>query len=613
MERNVVDDNGNESTGDTIMAKGVSITYGDVAPGAKESFVYTATDKKFDTLDNLQRYNMQLYNYANPCEMYQTVLDGTATALPSDPNTANIGLWSEQISNDIGGFSPAIQLSLESEGQYSSQGFTFSFDTFNNIYPDKLRIQWIRDTGDTYTDLGTKEFRPDSSIYFCQNAVENFNKVNIIFISMNMSYSRLKVESIDFGYGTVFYGDELRNVKISQSIDPISSEIKINTCDFTLDSKTEMLYSFQSKQPLSVIFNDNIVATMFVKSSKRKAKFLWDISSEDYISILNSTTFVGGIYNNVMASDILETIFKVANVPYYIADELYEYPLSGYIPYTTCREALMQVCLASMAVVNTSNTDVVEVKRLTDDVTQTIPLERIMQGQSFEDGNIVTSVKLTAHTYATGRGGKENDAYIAEDSGTGDNIFVQFSEPLYNIKIGYIDEDDNDFYEDDSYGEILEYGANYAYINAREKCVLHGFGYKHTTQVFTKKNPVGLASETENVSSIESATLVSPNNANAVLEHCYDWLTMVDSTSCKILIGKDVEKTTHTPLWGELTWGSFKWNGNIVEEIVTDQSDVKLGDVIMASTEYLGDVTGRIIEESFNLNGNTIVKECVLK
>lgn len=306
MERDVADNYGNESTGDTIMAKGVSITYGDVAPEAKENFDIEVSEKKFDTIGNLQKYNMQLYDYANPCEMYQTILDGTAVALPSDPTTANIGLWSEQLSNDDGTFKTPITVTLTSEGQYSSQGFTFTFDKFNDIYPTKLTIQWFRVTSEGIEDLsGVKEFNPTSAMYFCRNQVENFNKVVIKFYSLNMPKNRLKLEVIDYGYGTVFYGDELRNVKLSQSIDPISSEIKINTCDFTLDSHTDMIYSFQSKQPLSVSFNDKLLSTVFVKTSKRKARFLWDINAEDYIGLMNDVPFVGGMYANVSASDIL--------------------------------------------------------------------------------------------------------------------------------------------------------------------------------------------------------------------------------------------------------------------------------------------------------------------
>ena len=260
-----------------MMNKGVAIQYGDVAPEAKENFVPTASESEFDTLAQLQQYNLNFPNYANPCELYQTVLDGTAQAFPSAPDDANMGLWSEQLSNDDGTFTEPIVLEFESAGQYSSQGLTLTFDTYNNIYATRLNIKWLRITDEGITTLADKDFTPDNAFYFCHKKVENYNKVVITFYSLNMPKNRLKLRVIDYGYGTIFYGGELRNTKIIQEIDPISTQISINTADFTLDSKTNIEYSFQQRQPLSVYFNGELKATTFVKSAKRKARFLWEI------------------------------------------------------------------------------------------------------------------------------------------------------------------------------------------------------------------------------------------------------------------------------------------------------------------------------------------------
>ena len=175
-----------------MMNSGVSIRYGDVAPEAKENFVPTASEGEFNTLAQLQQYNLNFPNYANPCELYSVVLDGTATAFPSVPEQANLGLWSEQISNDDGTFTEPIVLELESVGQYSSQGLTLTFDTYNGIYATKVGIKWLRITDEGITTLDEKEFTPDNAFYFCRNFVENYNKVVITFYSLNMPKNRLK-------------------------------------------------------------------------------------------------------------------------------------------------------------------------------------------------------------------------------------------------------------------------------------------------------------------------------------------------------------------------------------------------------------------------------------
>ena len=582
--------------------KGVAIRYGDVAPEAKENFTPTASESEFDTLAQLQQYNLDFPNYANPCELYSVVLDGTASAFPSVPEQANLGLWSEQLSNDDGTFTEPIVLELESVGQYSSQGLTLTFDTYNGIYATRIGIKWLRITDEGITTLDEKEYTPDNAFYFCRNFVENYNKVVITFYSLNMPKNRLKLRVIDYGYGTFFYGDELRGVNLIQEIDPISTQISINTADFTLDSHSDMEYSFQAKQPLSVYFNGELKATTFVKKSTRKAKRLWIIQSEDYIGLLDSIPYYGGIYTNKNAVELLTDIFTVAKVPYKIDDVFANAVVTGYIPFTTCREALMQVAFAIQAAVDTSNSEVVKVFALEEDVKQTIPLNRIMQGQNFADEETVTGVEVAVHSYNPIT--ETVDVYDANESGTGQNIFVKFSEPLHDLSIT------NGSFAVDEKGNELKH-TNYAVINANANCILQGQQYEHTTQTRRKNNLVVLASDIEKIVAIDNATLVSQYNIDNVIEKCYNWLIKTNTINLKIVEGKHIRYGDYIK-YGEKKYGTFKY-GEKNPNIVTYDERVNVGENIKAQTEYLGVVGGRLIKQSFNLNGNIIVKEAVLK
>lgn len=577
-----------------MINKGVAILYGDVAPEAKENFMPTASESQFNTLKQLQEYNLNFPNYANPCELYSVILDGKATAFPSDPENSNIGLWSEQISDTNGVFANPIVLELKSEGQYSSQGLSLTFDTYNNIFATKLSIKWFRVIDGSETLLDEKEFVPDKASYFCQNKVDNCNKIIIIFYSLNMPENRLKLRSIDYGSGTFFYGDELRNVRLTQQIDPISVQISINTADFVLDAKSNTEYSFQAKQPLSIYFNGQLKATTFVKKSTRKAKKLWNVQSEDYIGLMDSVPYYGGIYVNANAVEVLTDIFTVAKVPFKI-----EIPnnktITGYIPYTTCRNALMQVAFAVQAVIDTSNSDLVKVFELAEETKQTIPLERIMQGQSFGDEDTVTGVEITTHSYKPIT--ETIDVYDAAESGTGENIFVKFSEPLHDLSI--------------TNGEIVSRGTNYAVINAADECVLRGQKYEHTTQTKRKNNPLALANDIEKVISIDNATLVSSSNIDNLIEKCYNWLVKTKRTNLKIVEGKHI-KRVESVKYGDRLYGTFKY-GDAGANVVVYDEPVNVGENIEAETEYLGNVSGRLIQQSFNLNGNIIIKEAVLK
>lgn len=598
-----------------MMNKGVAIRYGDVAPEAKENFYPSVNDKAdFVDLSQLQQYNLNFPNYANPCELYSVVLDGTATAFPSVPEQANLGLWSEQISNNDGTFTEPIVLELESVGQYSSQGLTLTFDTYNGIFATRLSIKWLRITDEGITTLDEKEYNPDNAFYFCRNFVENYNKVVITFYSLNMPKNRLKLRVIDYGYGTIFYGKELRNVKVSQEINPISTEIAINPTDFILDSSTDIEYSFQKKQPLTTYFNGRLISNTFVKSSKRKARFLWDIQSEDYIGIMDGVPYYGGMYFGADAYDLLVDIFTVAKVPYTINEALKGVLIYGYISFTTCREALMQVAFAVQNVADTSGREDVAVYELDDEVKQTIPLNRIKQGQNFVDDETVTGVEVTVHSYKPIT--ETIDVYDASESGTGQNIFVKFNEPLHDLKIGKILEDDEGdyFVEDATVGEIVAYGTNYAVINANSGCILRGQQYEHTTQTRRKNNPVVLASEIEKVISVESATLVSQYNIDKIIDKCYNWLIKTNTVNLDIVEGKHIQYGEPYKYGTGLKYGSGIKYGGKHPNIVTYDEPVNVGDKIDAETEYLGVLQGkRNIKQSFNLNGNILVKKAVLK
>jgi hypothetical protein len=103
-----------------------------------------------------------------------------------------------------------------------------------------------------------------------------------------------------------------------------------------------------------------------------------------------------------------------------------------------------------------------------------------------------------------------------------------------------------------------------------------------------------LASEIEKVVSVENATLVSQYNIDNVIKKCYNWLIKTNTTNLKIVEGKHINYVDG-------------------QSVVTYDKPVNIGENIKAETEYLGIVSGRLIKQSFNLNGNIIIKEAVLK
>lgn len=708
----------------------VKITYGDVPPSAKDHFVISVKKNEFATNENLRQNNFDYVNYSSPLEDYQTLLDGAQEPFSSDSSYSHIGIWSEQISDGEGNFDAPVVIVLDSDAAFTTQGFTLVFDNAREVYPTDVTVTWKRipSEGDT-VELATETFHPTSSKYFFQHKVEEFNFVQIKINSLNMPYQRLRVNTLDFGYGTEFDDEQLRNVQITRSIDPISTQLEIGTIDLSLDSNSEMDYSFQSKQKLGIYSNGELLGNAYVKSSTRTAKTMWEVSSEDCLSLLDSCMFYGDIYGGNNAVWVIKEICNTAGVEVDVSEVDELDVVEGYIPYCTCREALMQVLFATGYVSMTEGTDKLKIVKLSDEIKQTIPLERIMQGQSFEEPDIVTEVKLTEHNYE--RGGEVSTVYTAtkadqnkiEDNGSvtvyfdrevydgelwwqienkdesgkitstdefivpnedkyivgwGDKsvtlqgsiymssnqytrsllikafqygegeptelyvttkddyettsptgkITLSFDKPYFDIKAYWRLEDkengsitkttDGALTNQDKY--IVAKCAtsvivkNLIYSEGKdqnEKLIIKGYPYTETTKIHSKKNELALADSTSNVKEITTATLISHRNADEVLDRCFKYLTSPRTVNLRIIEGKNVVENGIVR-YGQAKYGEAKYAEDI-PDVVTYDKPVNLGDVIQCETEYLGTLTGRVIKQSFNLNGNIIVKDTVLK
>lgn len=581
----------------------LEIKYGDIAPEAKENFNTSSNESEFDSLSQLKEYNLNCPNFANPCELYSVLLDGNAIPFPDGDDIPNVGMWSKNISNENGKFDPGITLTLESNGQYSSQGLTLIFDKVNNIYCTDLNIRWYRVTTDGIKLLDDKSFAPDTPVYFCQNPVENYTKIEITFRSVNMPYNRLKLQSIEYGYGTIFRADELRSATCTQAIDPTSETIIINTFDFVLDSKSDIVYSFQERQPLEVYFNKQLIQATLVETSYRRAKKLWEVKSEDYIGIMEDVPFVGGMYYNKNAEELMTDIFGVAKVPHSISDEFSAVVVSGYIPYTTCREALTQVAFAIGACVDTSNSEEVKVFKINVESPQHIPLSRILQTPTFTQQKKVTSVELMYYEYIPKEIIDENRVklYDSRENGTGEKIFVKFSEPIQLDTIVTKN------------GTLHECGTNYAIIssNPDKATVLVGYGYDVIENKKSMVDDLVKATEVENIKTVSGKTLVSASNVDEVLNRVYanakiELQTEIKLVESKHITGGDVIR------YGQRKYGTFKY-GQKTEKVTTYDSVVNVGDAINIETEYMGDIGGAVAKERFSLGGGILIKEAEVK
>lgn len=439
--------------------------------------------------------------------------------MPDDMTNVHVGVWSDSLSDEDGNFETPITLSLEASSNYTSQGVSLTFDDNADDYPTSVNVKWYRGA----TLLDEKDFTPDSSVYFFSNLVQNYNKIVMEFNSMNKPFRRLRIHKFDFGIIRTFRNKELSDgVKVVQEQSPISNELSINTLDFKLVVNDNANYLFQKKQPLDTYVDNQLVGRFFVNKGEKEGKFKYKIEAEDYVSALDSVYFNGGVYSNKSVATLIQEIFTVANVPYELDGTPLVNTVSGYIPYTTCREALRQVLFATGLVIDTSNIDYVKIENV--DLTTSVKTyteDDIITGQSIKSNQTLTSVELDEHYYNANSSTASSVLYDASKQGACTNYVITFSEPYHSLTV--------------SSGTLNSYGDNWANITfSSASGTLSGKRYEHNVSSKTIYNDNINVNDLANDIKVTDATLISSNNSSLICQRVFDYYNNQKETTVKI-------------------------------------------------------------------------------
>jgi hypothetical protein len=286
-------------------------------------------------------------------------------------------------------FSSPVVDEIPFDNYQTSVGITLQFDPGNGDYCNDLNIKWYQDD----TLLFDKDFTPNASIYFCQQNVENYNKIIITFKSMNKPYRFLKFQVIDYGVVRTFEKEELQSIKILEEASLTSEELRINTLNILLRSLSNIDFMFQKKQPIKIEANSNLLGVFFIDRAIRKASNVYEIEAIDYVGLLDKLIFPGATYSNTLVSTLVAAI--MGNIPYQLDSTLGAKTLSGTLERCTCREALLQVAFAICGVVDTSRSSVVKIFTPSSTTVGTLGKDKIYKaGNSFENDDIVTEIRI---------------------------------------------------------------------------------------------------------------------------------------------------------------------------------------------------------------------------
>lgn len=362
------------------------IFYKDVAPGADEAAQVTATQAHgYSTVTSLALEKGSPPPIAT-LEPGRWLLDGSYTLPP-----AEVPYWSDSLSNGSCVLSPAPVVDITFPAQYSSVGLTLLFDQATGEYCRKVNIKWYQ--GGTLK--GDRDFFPDSAFYVCQETVTSWDRITITLLETSLPCRRARLCQVVFGVHRRFGMDELRSVKLVNQCDMSSLSVPCSTMEWHLDSKADIQFMFQFKQPVEVWNGGGMVGVYYIDGFSRPSLHLRDIQCYDAIGVLDEIPFGGGVYTNKSAKALLG---EIVGADFGLDLEVEDAALTGAILPGSKRAAMQQVLFAWGACVSTDGRYTLRVFHPPTEGAAIGP-GRTYAGASVETAAIVTGVQVTAHTY----------------------------------------------------------------------------------------------------------------------------------------------------------------------------------------------------------------------
>lgn len=439
-----------------------TIFYKDIAPGAEEDAEIAATGAtEFSDLSKLPKGVTPAPTLT--CEINHWILNGTYELVEKE----QAAFWSTELSGLDGTFEHPTVITINFTQQYSSVGLTLVFDSASGDYCNAVNIKWYQ--GDT--QKANVDFNPDAATFFCRQQVESYNKIVITFHSTNLPGRRAKLEHIIFGVYRYFGMSELRSASIVNEMNLITTELPVSTMKWTLDSREDVNFLFQLKQPVEVQNDDHLLGVYYIDAYSRATARVYNIECYDALGVLDETPFPGGAYLSgksakTLINEILDGDFSVE-----YDEAVPDTVLTGILQPSSKREAIQQVLFAWGTCASTDGRDSLYIFNLAD-TAQEVGKDRTYAGVTVDTAAIVTKVIVTAHTYA-----QDNNGAIE----------------------------------------------------------LNGIKYSDTKTEYSVVNPNVTASDKQNVVEITNATMVSTPIGQAVAQRVYTYYQKRNTNKAKIV------------------------------------------------------------------------------
>lgn len=297
-----------------------------------------------------------------------TKVDGSMLFLPRSGSYINTGLISEKLLTQAV-FELTINLNIEAT---DFKGITIDF---GENYPVDF---------DIISDSGQKiEFRDnDKSVFSTEEVLENTTQIRIIFYKMKNPQSRVRIYSIRFGYGLVYYNSDVMSSSLESYISPIGADvpqidftIQLKNYDhyFNVDNPESAINFLETGQEMEIYYGYQLPETNEIEWIRGNRLLCSEWESDDYTATIRcqdifrnmESEYYKGTYNNAGVSyyRLAEDVLKDAGLSdYYIDPQLKNLYTQNPIPRVKHKEALQIIANACRCVLSQTRYGTIQIK-----------------------------------------------------------------------------------------------------------------------------------------------------------------------------------------------------------------------------------------------------------
>lgn len=443
-------------------------------------------------------------------------LDGSFEHFPDNPAERYWGLWSVEMSGEDGAFATPPVLRVGFAAAHSSVGLTLRFYQREQDYAAHLRVRWLDREGNS---MSAREFFPSSADPFLGNKVEGYYGLEITFLKTTKPCRYLKLSGIDYGLELLLDGGSLSSVSVLEEVDITGSAVSVNTLELTVYSSKSEFSPLNPKGYFSLFQqNQKLTAAALLEGAREEmgSFFLqsWEADSKDNIKlhavdtvgVMDKISFRGGMYDNTPVRSVLTELFAGTGAALSLDDTLAGKKLRGYLPACTSRQALGQIALAVGGIVDTSRGEEVKLYPLPLRPSALIPPTLKFGGQRIVRRPDITGIDLTAHSYTP-----LSERYTAFDEVLAAGSYtVLFGEPTHTPAV--------------TGAAVNGVGVNHIAltVDSPGRVTVTGGRYLHGKQIISERLAQRLANPAEKRLKVETATLVSGENASELLRRLRD-------------------------------------------------------------------------------------------